>query len=178
MICLQYTPNRPVAQVQMWLRALARREGADSLPAVDGIYSENTACAVRRFQAAHGLPVTGVVDFATWTALSAAYAPVGVCEGLPGPLYVDCHDPKIGTAGSNIFILQAILNTLSPHFGNLPPIAYTGEFDTATQEHVNCIQEASGLPPGGVVDRLTWNALASLYNANQSRVPIDWLRSE
>ncbi len=177
MICSIYTPSRPVTEVQMWLRALAQRKGIHPLPAVDGVYSEDTANAVRCFQSAHGLPATGVVDFATWTAIRKAYEPVCACAGLPGPLYVQCPDLELGAAGSYIFILQALLNTLSPHFGNFTPVAYTGEYDTSTRERICCIQKCSGLPDGGRVDRLTWNALATLYNSSQG-TPLAWRLSE
>lgn len=175
MICSIYTPNEPVTQVQMWLRTLARRAGVHPLPAVDGIFSENTAAAVRWFQASRGLPVTGVVDFTTWTALRTAYVPASVCAGRPGPLYVQCPELRAGAEGSYVFILQAVLNTLSPHYGNLSPIAYTGEYDGDTQARVCCIQKSSGLPEADCVNRFTWNALASLYNASQG-VPLDWRR--
>jgi hypothetical protein len=38
---------------------------------VDGSYGPATQAAVEQFQAAHGLPVTGLVDVATWQALLA-----------------------------------------------------------------------------------------------------------
>ncbi len=177
MICPDYTPSLPATQIQMWLRTLAKKEGVQPLPAVDGIYSENTAEAVRRFQAAHGLPVTGVVDFASWTAIRDAAMPVCACTGRPGPLYVNCPETSLNAKGGYLYIVQAMLNTLSPHFGNLPVVAYTGEYDTSTRDLVGCIQKASGLPDNGVLDRLTWNAMASLYNANQDRTPLSWLLS-
>ena len=174
MVCSDYTPSLPVTQVQMWLRALARQEGTHPLPAVDGIYSESTAEWVRRFQAAHCLPVTGIVDFATWTALRTAYEAAAVCQGRPGPLYVNCPDTQLGAKGNYLYIVQAMLNTLSPHFGNLPQVACTGEYDTSTRDLVCCIQEASGLPSDGALNRLTWNAMASLYNANDGCTPLSW----
>lgn len=45
---------------------------------VDGIYGEQTASAVKTFQEIFHLPVTGVVDFATWYAISNIY--VGVTQ--------------------------------------------------------------------------------------------------
>lgn len=65
-----------VRQMQNQLNAIA-----DAYPAIpkitaDGIYGEQTAAAVRRFQQIFNLPVTGIVDFATWYRISAIY--VGV----------------------------------------------------------------------------------------------------
>ena len=42
----------------------------------DGIYGPQTAEAVEVFQSVFGLPVTGVVDYATWYKISEIY--VGV----------------------------------------------------------------------------------------------------
>ena len=49
-----------------------------SLPtiAVDGVYGESTANAVRKFQNVFGLPQTGIVDYPTWYKISEIY--VGV----------------------------------------------------------------------------------------------------
>jgi len=43
---------------------------------IDGIYSTNTARAVAAFQLSRGLPASGKVDAATWTALTQQQAPV------------------------------------------------------------------------------------------------------
>lgn len=174
MICLNYTPSNPTAQAQWWLRLLARQEGRHPLPSVDGIYTENTAETVRQFQASHDLPVTGTIDFATWTALENAAESVCTCGGLPDPLYVNCPQTSQGAQGGYLYIVQAMLNSLSPHYGNLPVVAYTGEYDQSTQELVSCIQRAAGLPCSGDLDRLTWNAMAALYNAGQGNAPLEW----
>jgi hypothetical protein len=59
-----------VLQVQQRLRALD-----PALPLPDGVYGDPWPAAVRRFQATHGLPVTGVVD--ARTALALGVVPVG-----------------------------------------------------------------------------------------------------
>jgi lipoprotein-anchoring transpeptidase ErfK/SrfK len=57
---------------------------------IDGIFSSNTAHAVSAFQLSRGLPVTGTVDAATWTALQDgqghAFATYALTEqDLAGP---------------------------------------------------------------------------------------------
>ncbi len=37
---------------------------------VDGIFGQETENAVKDFQGSHNLPLTGIVDFATWEALA------------------------------------------------------------------------------------------------------------
>jgi hypothetical protein len=59
------TTSRQARAVQWRLVA----EGFAPVGGVDGEYGEKSAAACRRFQAARGLPVTGVVDLTTWRAL-------------------------------------------------------------------------------------------------------------
>ncbi len=50
-------------------------QAAGQTVAVDGAYGSQTVGAVKSFQAAHGLPVTGEIDTATWQSLTANYDP-------------------------------------------------------------------------------------------------------
>ena len=43
---------------------------------VDGIYGEQTAEAVRKFQQIFNLPQSGIVDFPTWYEISEIYVAV------------------------------------------------------------------------------------------------------
>ena len=54
---------------------MADKEGVRQIQAVvraavDGVYGPATDAAVRVWQAAHGQPVTGIVDAATWQQMT------------------------------------------------------------------------------------------------------------
>lgn len=62
-----------VRQIQEQLATVAGIYSAIPRINVDGIYGPATARAVEAFQSIFGLPVTGVVDFATWYKISHIY---------------------------------------------------------------------------------------------------------
>lgn len=62
-----------VQQVQDQLSTIADVYTAIPKITADGIYGEATAEAVRKFQSIFNLPVTGVIDFATWYKISNIY---------------------------------------------------------------------------------------------------------
>lgn len=65
-----------VRQMQQQLNRIAQNYPAIPTVTADGIYGPRTAEAVRTFQRIFALPQTGVVDMATWYAISRIY--VGV----------------------------------------------------------------------------------------------------
>ena len=62
-----------VRQVQEQLDTIAGVYTRIPRITADGVYGENTAEAVRQFQSIFKLPVTGVIDFATWYKISQIY---------------------------------------------------------------------------------------------------------
>ncbi|MBD5459766.1 MAG: peptidoglycan-binding protein [Lachnospiraceae bacterium] len=65
-----------VRQLQQQLTRIAQNYPAIPMLVADGVYGPLTADAVRTFQRIFSLPQTGIVDFATWYAISRIY--VGV----------------------------------------------------------------------------------------------------
>lgn len=65
-----------VRQVQNQLARISQAYPAIPRITPDGIYGPATEEAVRKFQEVFGLPVTGVIDYRTWYAISDVY--VGV----------------------------------------------------------------------------------------------------
>lgn len=70
--------GQPVRVVQEFLNRISQNYPLISKLAVDGIYGRGTADSVRKFQQTFNLPVTGVVDYATWYQISNIY--VGVTK--------------------------------------------------------------------------------------------------
>ncbi|MBD1875785.1 peptidoglycan-binding protein [Nodosilinea sp. FACHB-131] len=90
------TPNADVMELQRLLRQ------AGFLPSnfiVSGIYDQTTQNAVREFQRVNGLPITGVVDAATWQALYRATAPpTPLPSPSPNPSPDPTNPPPSGTS--------------------------------------------------------------------------------
>lgn len=70
------TRNESVRQLQEQLNVLANVYYPINSVAVDGVYGQQTADAVREFQKLFDLPETGTVDFATWYKISDIYVAV------------------------------------------------------------------------------------------------------
>lgn len=65
-----------VRTIQQQLNRIAQNYPAIPTVAVDGIYGQRTAQAVRTFQGIFGLPQSGIVDFPTWYSISNIYVAV------------------------------------------------------------------------------------------------------
>lgn len=68
--------GNPVRQMQEQLNRIAVAYPLVPSVAVDGIFGERTAEAVRVFQNTFGLPATGIVDYPTWYRISDVYVAV------------------------------------------------------------------------------------------------------
>ncbi|MGN0158298.1 MAG: peptidoglycan-binding protein [Brotaphodocola sp.] len=76
--------GQKVTQIQEQLDAIATVYTAIPHITPDGIFGEATAQAVREFQSIFGLPVTGIIDFATWYRISHIYVAVSGIGELYG----------------------------------------------------------------------------------------------
>ena len=74
----QGSSSPKVRQLQEQLNRIARNYPAIPTTTVDGIYGPATEESVKVFQQVFDLPVTGIVDFATWYKISDIY--VGVSQ--------------------------------------------------------------------------------------------------
>jgi peptidoglycan hydrolase-like protein with peptidoglycan-binding domain len=129
-----------VAELQRLLQAAGVPTGP-----VDGEFGPMTQAAVRRFQAAKGLAVDGVVGPDTWGALRGA-GPVAPSSGAPVL--------REGDFGASVETLQ---RQLLRH--GFTPGDIDGQFGPKTRRSLVEFQRAKGLDANGVAGASTWQAL-------------------
>ena len=106
----------------------------------DGIFGPRTLARVKAFQVAQGIPVTGVVDAATWSTLG----------GFPGASDTCVVTTlRYGWTGT-------LVRTAQQRLGGL---VVDGVFGPLTLGRVRDYQTQGGLPVTGLVDAATWSAL-------------------
>ena len=152
-------PAGPVVQLGSRGRAVSRvqqlliKAGINVIGGADGLFGVNTRSAVRSFQRANGLSVTGVVDARTDASLVAATgggAPTTpTTPAAPGSsVYVGL---RLGSAGPAVKAVQrAIMATGMTLRGGAD-----GVFGLATQRALTRYQGANGILASGVVDAAT-----------------------
>jgi hypothetical protein len=111
--------------------------------ATDGSFGSGTERAVRAFQTASVLPVSGIVDRATWDAL-----------GLAGR--IDLAVLKVGSRHPAVASLQQALSKVLKK-----KIANTGVFTTSLANDVKLFQKRVKLPVNGRVGPSTWKVLTA-----------------
>lgn len=157
-----------VRTIQYYLNILAYFNPALLPPPLDGVFGASTTAAVRQFQQYYGLPVTGVVNTATWNVLNRIYSetveflPEGY-SGEYGKLYPGYFLSE-GMSGENIRDLQTYLSLIGKNFDAVPEIPVTGYFGPQTRETVIAFQNAFGIPANGAVGPITWNTIVQQYD--------------
>ncbi|MBE6032789.1 MAG: spore cortex-lytic protein [Clostridiales bacterium] len=134
---------------------------------LDGIYGPETEQAVRRFQRAYGLPVTGEVNYQTFIFLVRAYEEI--VSALP-PEYQTSREElypgqflTIGSEGEQVRQLQEYINAIGERDGGLPRLTVDGVYGQETDRAVRIIQQKEGFTPTGSVGPLTWLGILNLY---------------
>ncbi len=158
-----------VRTVQYYLSILAYFNGNLQPVPLNGVFDSATVDAVRRFQEFYGLPVTGVVDNATWNMISNIYIdtvaslPQGY-EGTNAKLYPGYFLTE-GMRNESVSDLQTYLVLISDNINEIPRTSVTGYFGEQTENAVRVFQELYGLPVSGAVGPVTWYAIAREYDA-------------
>ena len=157
--------QKAITELQQWLRNVRKSESDDPAIIPDGIYSAETRIEVENFQRERGLPVTGIVDLATWEALREADRLVTIEREPPRQVApITNEDLPLVRGMNNQFTdtLKLMLNHVAEIYRNFEFIEEEG-FGEATERDVRLWQNIVFLAETGEVDKVTWNSLADFY---------------
>jgi cell wall-associated NlpC family hydrolase len=127
------------------VKTLQKAVGASA----DGDFGPATQKSVRKWQKTHSLPVTGIVDAATWAALPAAVGQRACGQHVTGSgVAVTCTALSSGASGLAVAVLQSAMGT-----------TVDGQFGPATKQAVEQVQRDSELKITGVTNAHTWKAV-------------------
>lgn len=147
---------------------------------LSSFYDLPTTEAVRSFQTIFNLPVTGVVDKATWYKIKSIFNGVkGLAELETEGLREDELSREFSTVlrpgdqGVQVRQIQYYLAVLAYFDDQLPLLTLNGSFDAQTEATVRAFQRQQGLTEDGIVGRDTWNAIITRYDATRNSIPAD-----
>ena len=164
--------GNPVLAIQRDLRRI--RQNYPAIPDITssvGIYDEETENAVKKFQSIFGLPVTGIVDKATWYKIKYIYTSVKklsdlYSEGLSLEeatfLYTD--ELNYGDTGIEVEYVHYFLDALAFLDEDIPRLKTNSIYGENTITMVKAFQQKYGLPVTGKFRYSDWLVLQKAYD--------------
>lgn len=144
----------------------------------NGIYGESTTEAVRVFQSVFNLPVTGIVNKATWYQIKYIFTAVKhlselTSEGLTEEEIANLWGENLrrGDYGQRVRSLAYYLNVIAYFNPEIPTVNSGGVFNAAMEEQVKAVERFYGLNPDGVVDFRTWQLINRIYSDILNNLP-------
>ncbi len=144
----------------------------------NGIFGESTTAAVRTFQSVFNLPVTGIVNKATWYQIKYIFVAVKhlselTSEGLSAEEIENLWDENLrqGDYGQRVRSLAYYLNTIAYFNPEIPTVNSNGVFNEAMDNQVKTFERFYGLNPDGIVDFRTWQLISRIYTDILNNLP-------
>ena len=174
--------GNPVQAIQRDLRRI--RQNYPAIPDIStnvGIYDDDTFDAVKKFQEIFGLPVTGIVDKATWYKIKYIYTSVKklsdlYSEGLSREeatfLYND--ELKYGDTGIEVEYVHYFLDALAFLDEDIPRLPTNSIYTNNTITMVKAFQEKYNLPVTGIFTYRDWNILQNAYDQILKSFPAEY----
>ncbi len=174
--------GNPVLAIQRDLKRIRRNYPA--IPNINtelGIYDKETEDAVKKFQEIFDLPVTGIVNKATWYKIKYIYTSVkklsdlyseGISEKEATFLYTD--ELKYGDTGIEVEYVHYFLDALAFLDKDIPRLGLNSIYSNNTITMVKAFQEKYNLPVTGVFTYKDWLILQNAYNQILKSYPSEY----
>ena len=174
--------GNPVLLIQRDLKRI--RKNYPAIPNITdtlGIYNEETENAVKKFQEIFNLPITGIVDKATWYKIKYVYTSVKklsdiYSEGLTQEeatfLYED--EIKYGDTGIEVEYIHYFLDAISFLDPDIPRLKTNSVYGDNTITMVKAFQQKYGLPVTGIFTYADWIVLQNTYNTILKSYPKEY----
>ena len=174
--------GNPVLAIQRDLRRIKKNYPA--IPDITntlGIYDKETENAVKEFQKIFDLPVTGVVNKATWYKIKYIYTSVKrlsdlYSEGLNRDevtfLYTDRL--KYGDTGIEVEYVHYYLNALAFFDRDIPSLPTNSIYNDNTIAMVKAFQQKNNLEVTGEFTYKDWLVLKNVYRSILNNIPREY----
>ena len=174
--------GNPVLLIQRDLNRI--RKNYPAIPIITdtiGAYTTETEEAVKKFQEIFSLPVTGIVDKATWYKIKYIYTSVKkladlYSEGLSLEestlLYNDTL--KYGDTGLDVEFIHYFLDALAFLDPDIPRLKTNSIYNNDTITMVKAFQKKYNLPVTGVFTYSDWKVLKNVYDKILTSFPSEY----
>lgn len=174
--------GNPVLAIQRDLKRI--RKNYPAIPNITdtlGIYNDETVNAVKKFQEIFNLPVTGVVDKATWYKIKYIYTSVkklsdlyseGISPSEATFLYQD--QLSYGDTGIEVEYIHYFLDAIAFLDSDIPRLQTNSIYSNNTITMVKAFQQKYGLPVTGIFTYSDWNVLKNAYRKILNSYPNEY----
>lgn len=138
----------------------------DNIPPIkiDGVFGNSTKNAVEAFQQKFELGIDGIVGKNTWRKLYEIYKTIEPyiipLASNPYPGYIIAE----GSRGNDVKTIQTWISAISKKYPFIPSVNVDGIFGPLTTTSFIAFQAEFNLVPDGLVGKLTWDKLYSVYS--------------
>lgn len=174
--------GNPVLAIQRDLRRI--KNNYPAIPEIKntlGMYDKSTEDAVRKFQEIFDLPVTGVVNKATWYKIKYIYTSVkkladlyseGLSDDEVNFLYTDLTG--YGSTGIGVEYFHYYLSNIAFFDNDIPSLPLGSVYDDNTVTMLKAFQKKNNLEETGVLSERDWQVLKNTYDKILKSIPKEY----
>ncbi len=139
-----------IMRVQRYLLAVGEQD--EIYNPIDGAFGDQTKEALLSYQRARGLPVSGVADRQTFTALYEEYSTIADNAPLASdPFYSPTLEKEM--RNEQVRRLNSLLNEYFVFSKDFPPLSVHDYYGIETEERVHYLRALWGMKDGNTADR-------------------------